>query len=133
MDIKDAKTIRMIKMDPDKYVDLIVSPEGEVINAGWGHVIALRRIMGITEDELCNMVAIEDSPIMWLIEKTGYMTISKKYSFSMAITDKQKEAYDILVHEKDAIAVFPRASMADRRIRLSDDDAADRGEGKVVS
>lgn len=100
MDIKDAKTIRMIKMDTDKYVDLIVSPEGEVINAGWGHVNALRRIMGITEDELCNMVAIEDSPIMWLIEKTGYMTISKKYSFSMAITDKQKEAYDILVHEK---------------------------------
>ena len=40
MDIKDEKTIRMIKMDPDKYVDLIVSPEGEVINAGWGHVIA---------------------------------------------------------------------------------------------
>lgn len=28
---------------------------------------------------------------------------------------------------------FPRASMADRRIRLSDDDAADRGEGKAVS
>lgn len=36
MDIKDAKTIKMIKMDPDKYEDMIISPEGEVINTGWG-------------------------------------------------------------------------------------------------
>lgn len=100
MDIKDAKTIKMIKMEPDKYEDMIISPEGEVINAGWGHVNALRRIMDISEDELCNMIAKEDAPIMWLIEKTGYMTISKKYSFHMAITDKQKEAYDTLIHEK---------------------------------
>lgn len=79
---------------------MIVSPDGNVINAAWGHVNALKRVLDITDDELCEKVSIMDARNMWLIEQTGYMSISYKYSFCMAMTDKQKKVYDILVHEK---------------------------------
>ena len=96
----NSNDILKIKEDADTYEDMIIKPDGEIINANYGHINALERIYGMPYDLLYKIIAIQDNPQFWLIEKTRCISVSFWASFGMPMTKEQNQAYQILVKEK---------------------------------
>lgn len=96
----NTEDIKKMKEDPYAYEDMIIKPDGEIINANYGHVNALEKIVGIPRELLYKIIAEQDNPQFWLLEKTGCMSVSHRAAFGMNQTKEQKEAYDILVKNK---------------------------------
>lgn len=97
MRVTNPEDIKKLKDDPYTYEDLIIMPDGEIINANYGHVNALERIFGVPRDLLYVMIDERDNPQFWLLEKTGCMSVSKRAAFGMNRNKVQKEVYEELV------------------------------------
>ncbi|WP_373261928.1 hypothetical protein [Hungatella hathewayi] len=97
MRITNPEDIKKLKDDPYTYEDLIIMPDGEIINANYGHVNALVRIFGVPRDLLYVMIDERDNPQFWLLEKTGCMSVSKRAAFGMNRNKVQKEVHEELV------------------------------------
>ena len=97
MQATNPEDIKKLKDDPYTYEDLIIMPDGEIINANYGHVNALERILGVPRDLLYAMIDERDNPQFWLLEKTGCMSVSKRAAFGMKRTKAQKDVYEELV------------------------------------
>lgn len=97
MRVTNPEDIKKLKADPYTYEDLIIMPDGEIINANYGHVNALERIFGVPRDLLYVLIDERDNPQFWLLEKTGCMSVSKRAAFGMNRTNVQKEVYEELV------------------------------------
>lgn len=100
MRIDNEKDLEKIIADPEKYEDLIVRQDGEIINALFGHVNALEQIYGLDTDTLYKIISEQDNPQFWLIEHTGCIAVSNKASFGMNITNEQQKVLDTLIQRK---------------------------------
>lgn len=100
MRVTNPEDIKKLKDDPYTYEDLIIMPDGEIINANYGHVNALERILGVPRDLLYVMIDERDNPQFWLLEKTGCMSVSKRAAFGMNRTKAQKDVYKELVRNR---------------------------------
>ena len=87
------------KMKQDSnFSDGIIMPDGDyrLIQDG-GHMEALMGLLPYTSDEIFKMVPQDDSPLFWLIEKTGCVLTDYNSTVGMAMTQSQKEVFDALV------------------------------------
>ena len=80
------------------FSDGIIMPDGDyrLIQDG-GHMEALMGLLPYTSDEIFKMVPQDDSPLFWLIEKTGCVLTDYNSTVGMAMTQSQKEVFDALV------------------------------------
>jgi len=93
----DKDLLKKMKDDPYSYEDLVVSPEGKIIVARYGHIYALEKVFGVPRNILYNMMDIRDTPIMWLTEKTKYMVVSWECTLGYRATEIQKSIFHELV------------------------------------
>ena len=72
------------------YCEAIINPEGLIGNIWISHTKSLIGEMGLTEDEVYEAMPISESPIHWLIRKTGCVAVW--YNFALVpstLTKKQ--------------------------------------------
>lgn len=76
------------KMKQDSnFSDGIIMPDGDyrLIQDG-GHMEALMGLLPYTSDEIFKMVPQDDSPLFWLIEKTGCVITDYNSTVGMDMT-----------------------------------------------
>ena len=90
------------KMEEKKelYADGIIMPDGDYRLITDGHLKTLMALLPYTEHEIWKMIPENDSPLFWMIEKTGCVLTDYNSTVGMAMTPAQKEVFDALVkHE----------------------------------
>ena len=87
------------KMKQDSnFSDGIILPDGDyrLIQDG-GHMEALMGLLPYTSDEIFKMVPQDDSPLFWLIEKTGCVITDYNSTVGMDMTHEQERVFQALV------------------------------------
>lgn len=80
------------------FGDGVILPDGDyrLLETG-GHLSALIELLPYTEEEVFQMVPDGDSPLFWLIEKTGCVLTDYNSSVGLHMTAQQKQVFDLLV------------------------------------
>ena len=86
-----------VKQDSN-FSDGIIMPDGDyrLIQDG-GHMEALMELLPYTADEIFKMVPEDDSPLFWMIEKTGCVITDYNSTVGMDMTPEQKRVFQALV------------------------------------
>ena len=91
------------KMEQKKelYGDGIIMPDGDYrLIEEKGHLQTLMALLPYPEKEIWKMIPENDSPLFWMIEKTGCVLTDYNSTVGMTMTPAQKEVFDALVkHE----------------------------------
>lgn len=83
------------------YCEAILYPDGDITYAAPSHLNALIRITDRTADDIYDEMPIYDSPIHWLMEYTGCISVwTDGVMFPKDITDQQVESLKKLKNEK---------------------------------
>ena len=67
------------KFSEEKGVNGIILPNGEIMDALWGHVNRLVEITG--EEKIWDIVPIEAGAILWLVDYTNCVSVSEEAAF----------------------------------------------------
>lgn len=80
------------------FSDGIIMPDGDyrLIQDG-GHMEALMELLPYTSDEIFKMVPEDDSPLFWMIEKTGCVITDYNSTVGMDMTPEQEQVFQALV------------------------------------
>lgn len=57
------------------YCEVVIKPNGEIVEAIPSHQECLIRLFGVPREELREMIPFSDSPIAWLIRKTECVSV----------------------------------------------------------
>lgn len=81
------------------YCEIIINKEGLIAEAHPSHTEFLRMYAGLSQEELMDLCEkYDDIPINTLLEHTGCVAVwYNHYMFEGKLSDKQKEALDILI------------------------------------
>ena len=81
------------------FSDGVILPDYRLIEEK-GHLQTLMALLPYPEKEIWKMIPENDSPLFWMIEKTGCVLTDYNSTVGMAMTPAQKEVFDALVkHE----------------------------------
>lgn len=83
------------------FSDGVILPDGDYrLIEEKGHLQTLMALLPYPEKEIWKMIPENDSPLFWMIEKTGCVLTDYNSTVGMAMTPAQKEVFDALVkHE----------------------------------
>ena len=89
------------------YCEAIIHPNGEIEYAIPSHTMKMEEITlsltGMTHEELNNAIPIYDSPLQWMINRTGCIALWYDGAIipeNTNITDKQREVIKLLYKNK---------------------------------
>ena len=79
------------------FSDGIILPDGDYrpISKGW-HLHRLMELLPQSEDEIWKLIPEDDSPLFWLIEKTGCVLTDYNNSLGMKMTAEQQRVFDAM-------------------------------------
>ena len=83
------------------FSDGVILPDGDYrLIEEKGHLQTLMALLPYPEKEIWKMIPENDSPLFWMIEKTGCVLTDYNSTVGMAMTPAQKGVFDALVkHE----------------------------------
>ena len=89
---------RIIKWNEkdENFSDGLILPDGDYIRIPKGHLHGMMALLPQTEDEIWKMIPEEDSPLFWLIEKTGCVLTDYNNSIGMKMTPAQQQVFDAM-------------------------------------
>lgn len=80
------------------FSDGVILPDGDYrLIEEKGHLRTLMELLPYPEKEIWKMIPENDSPLFWMIEKTGCVLTDYNSTVGMAMTPAQKEVFDALV------------------------------------
>lgn len=82
------------------YCEAIIYVDGDITWAVPSHVNALSKIIGLSQEELNSKIPITESPIHWLIEKTGCISIWYDSWIYYEINEAQRHTLKKLYNSK---------------------------------
>ena len=85
-----------MKYKDDNFSDGLILPDGDYHRITKGHIHGLMALFSETEDEIWKMIPEDDSPLFWLIEKTGCVLTDYNNSIGMKMTPAQKQVFDAM-------------------------------------
>ena len=83
-----------MKYKDENFSDGLILPDGDYHTKG--HLHGLMALFSETEDEIWKMIPEYDSPLFWLIEKTGCVLTDYNNSIGMKMTPAQKQVFDAM-------------------------------------
>ena len=86
-----------MKTKDENFSDGLIKPDGDYIRIPKGHLHGMMELLPWTEDEIWKMIPENDSPLFWMIEKTGCVLTDYNSTVGMTMTPEQKEVFDGLV------------------------------------
>ena len=83
------------------FSDGVILPDGDYrLIEEKGHLQTLMALLPYPEKEIWKMIPENDSPLFWMIEKTGCVLTDYNSTVGMTMAPAQKEVFDALVkHE----------------------------------
>lgn len=107
LEVSDVKITEEILRDIDKeksnFSDGIIMPDGDYRLLDNGHLHTLMKVMQekfedkLTEDDIWKMIPEGDSPLFWLVEKTGCVLTDYNSTVGMHMTPAQEEVFKAFV------------------------------------
>ena len=94
------EVLKEIELNPDKYSDGVITPDGEYTLITEGHLKSLMALLPYSEKEIWKMVPEGDSALFWLIEQTGCVITDYNSSVGMVMTPEQEKTFQYLVEYK---------------------------------
>lgn len=85
-----------MKEKDENFSDGLILPDGDYIRIPKGHLHGMMALLPQTEDEIWKMIPEEDSPLFWLIEKTGCVLTDYNNSIGMKMTPAQQQVFDAM-------------------------------------
>ena len=80
------------------FSDGIIMPDGDYrLLEEIGHLQAMMALLPYSKDEIWKMIPENDSPLFWMIEKTGCVLTDYNSTVGMTMTPEQKAVFDGLV------------------------------------
>ncbi|MDO5136372.1 MAG: hypothetical protein Q4D55_09995 [Eubacteriales bacterium] len=96
------KLLEEMKIKDPNFSDGVIMPDGDYrLIENEGHLETLMEILkesdSCTEDDIWKRIPEDDSPLFWLIEKTGCVLTDYNSTVGMAMTPAQRSVYHMLV------------------------------------
>ena len=85
-----------MKVEDENFSDRLILPDGDYIRIPKGHLHGMMALLPWTEDEIWKMIPENDSPLFWLIEKTGCVLTDYNNSIGMKMTVAQQKVFDAM-------------------------------------
>lgn len=89
--------IKEMKEKDENFSDGLILPNGDYhrIYKG-GHLHGMMELLPWTEDDIWKMIPDDDSPLFWLVEKTGCVLTDYNNSIGMEMTPAQRQVFDLM-------------------------------------
>lgn len=84
----------------ENFSDGIIMPDGDYRLLREGHLQTLMDLLPEPDNEIWKMIPDDDSPLFWMVEKTGCVLTDYNNTLGMQMTPEQKEVFDALVRHK---------------------------------
>ena len=88
--------LEKMKVEDENFSDGLILPDGVYIRIPKGHLHGMMALLPWTEDEIWKMIPENDSPLFWLIEKTGCVLTDYNNSIGMKMTVAQQKVFDAM-------------------------------------
>ena len=88
--------LKEMEKKKELYGDGIIMPDGDYRLIQDGHLKTLMALLPYTENEIWKMIPDDDSPLFWLIEKTGCVLTDYNNSIGMKMTPAQQTVFDMM-------------------------------------
>lgn len=88
--------LEKMKVEDENFSDGLILPDGDYIRIPKGHLHGMMALLPWTEDEIWKMIPENDSPLFWLIEKTGCVLTDYNNSIGMKMTVAQQKVFDAM-------------------------------------
>ena len=88
--------LEKMKVEDENFSDGLILPDGDYIRIPKGHLHGMMALLPWTEDEIWKMIPENDSPLFWLIEKTGCVLTDYSNSIGMKMTVAQQKVFDAM-------------------------------------
>ncbi|MDD7219803.1 MAG: hypothetical protein PUI16_07475 [Clostridia bacterium] len=85
-----------MKKKDSNFSDGIILPDGDYRRIDKGHLHAMMELLPYSENDIFKMIPENDSPLFWLIEKTGCVLTDYNNSIGMKMTPAQQEVFDAM-------------------------------------
>ena len=85
-----------MKIKDVNFSDGLIKPDGDYIRIPRGHLHGMMELLPWTENEIWKMIPDDDSPLFWLIEKTGCVLTDYNNSIGMKMTPAQQTVFDMM-------------------------------------
>lgn len=85
-----------MKIKDENFSDGLIKPDGDYIRIPRGHLHGMMELLPWTENEIWKMIPDDDSPLFWLIEKTGCVLTDYNNSIGMKMTPAQQTVFDMM-------------------------------------
>ena len=85
-----------MKIKDENFSDGLIKPDGDYIRIPKGHLHGMMELLPWTEDEIWKMIPEGDSPLFWLVEKTGCVLTDYNNSIGMKMTPAQQQVFDAM-------------------------------------
>ena len=85
-----------MKIKDENFSDGLIKPDGDYIRIPRGHLRGMMELLPWTENEIWKMIPNDDSPLFWLIEKTGCVLTDYNNSIGMKMTPAQQTVFDMM-------------------------------------
>ena len=79
-----------MKIKDENFSDGLIKPDGDYVRIPRGHLHGMMELLPWTENEIWKMIPDDDSPLFWLIEKTGCVLTDYNNSIGMKMTPAQQ-------------------------------------------
>ena len=93
---KELELLQKMEQKKELYGDGIIMPDGDYRLIQDGHLKTLMSLLPYTENEIWKMIPDDDSPLFWLIEKTGCVLTDYNNSIGMKMTPAQQTVFDMM-------------------------------------
>ena len=85
-----------MKIKDENFSDGLIKPDGDYVRIPRGHLHGMMELLPWTENEIWKMIPDDDSPLFWLIEKTGCVLTDDYYDLT-----KQREKVRVAREQKE--------------------------------
>lgn len=85
-----------MKIKDENFSDGLIKPDGDYVRIPRGHLHGMMELLPWTENEIWKMIPDDDSPLFWLIEKTGCVLTDYNNSIGMKMTPAQQTVFDMM-------------------------------------
>lgn len=98
------------------YCEIIIKPNGEILEAIPSHIECLIKILGLPREAVQELIPISDSPISWLVRKTGCVSVwyhAQELPYETISDEQQYVLAELSAHNK--------IKLNTRAVRLQED------------
>lgn len=85
-----------MKIRDENFSDGLILPDGDYVRILKGHLHGMMALLPWSEDEIWKMIPENDSPLFWLVEKTGCVLTDYNNSIGMKMTPAQQTVFDMM-------------------------------------